>query len=89
MKVEHGTLVMVADGAKILLFRNEGDEQRNSADVKALALARADDLGRKAKALSAMQTTLLDLASKCNGSDRPDCPIIGSISDQAKRTRPE
>ncbi|WP_324073691.1 MAG: host attachment family protein [Erythrobacter sp.] len=25
MKVEHGTLVMVADGAKLLLFRNEGD----------------------------------------------------------------
>jgi protein required for attachment to host cells len=27
MKVEHGTLVMVADGAKLLLFRNEGDEK--------------------------------------------------------------
>ncbi|AOL93606.1 baeRF12 domain-containing protein [Porphyrobacter sp. LM 6] len=25
MKVEHGTLVMVADGAKLLLLRNEGD----------------------------------------------------------------
>lgn len=27
MKIEHGTLVMVADGAKLLLFRNEGDEK--------------------------------------------------------------
>jgi protein required for attachment to host cells len=25
MKIEHGTLVLVADGAKLLLFRNEGD----------------------------------------------------------------
>jgi protein required for attachment to host cells len=27
LKVEHGTLIMVADGAKLLLFRNEGDEK--------------------------------------------------------------
>lgn len=27
MKVEHSTLVMVADGAKLLLLRNEGDEK--------------------------------------------------------------
>ena len=27
MKVEHGTLVMVADGAKLLLLRNQGDEK--------------------------------------------------------------
>ena len=25
MKIDHGTLVMVADGSKMLLFRNEGD----------------------------------------------------------------
>jgi|JI8StandDraft_2_1071088.scaffolds.fasta_scaffold03508_3 protein required for attachment to host cells len=27
MKITHGVLVMVADGAKLLLFRNEGDER--------------------------------------------------------------
>ena len=27
MKVAHGMLVMVADGEKLLLFRNEGDEK--------------------------------------------------------------
>ena len=27
MKITHGTLVMVVDGAKMLLFRNEGDEK--------------------------------------------------------------
>lgn len=59
-----------------------GDEQRTSADVKALALARAEELGRKAEGLAAMRATLLDLASKCHGSDRPDCPIIESISGE-------
>lgn len=27
MKIAHGTLVMAADGEKVLLFRNEGDEK--------------------------------------------------------------
>jgi protein required for attachment to host cells len=27
MKVEHGTVVMVADGSKLLVLRNEGDEK--------------------------------------------------------------
>jgi protein required for attachment to host cells len=27
MKIEHGTLVMVADGAEMLVFRNQGDEK--------------------------------------------------------------
>jgi protein required for attachment to host cells len=27
MKIAHGTLVMAVDGAKMLLFRNEGDER--------------------------------------------------------------
>jgi Cu(I)-responsive transcriptional regulator len=57
-----------------------GDDHRTSADVKALALARADDLGRKAEALAAMRLTLLDLANKCHGGDRPDCPIIETLS---------
>jgi Cu(I)-responsive transcriptional regulator len=56
------------------------DEERSSADVKALALTRADELGRKAEKLAAMRATLVDLASKCHGSDRPDCPIIDTIS---------
>lgn len=55
------------------------DRSRASADVKALALARADELGRKAKALEAMRTSLLDLASRCRGDDRPDCPIITQL----------
>jgi Cu(I)-responsive transcriptional regulator len=52
------------------------DRHRASAEVKALAEARAAELGRKAAALQAMQNTLLALAAHCHGDDRPDCPII-------------
>ena len=58
------------------------DEHRTSADVKAMALVRADELGRKARALEAMRATLLELASRCHGNDRPDCPIIDRISGE-------
>ena len=52
------------------------DRHRSSADVKALALTRAEDLGRKARALEDMRRTLPALAASCHGDDRPDCPII-------------
>lgn len=60
------------------------DEKRSSADVKALALARAQELGRKADVLAAMRAALLDLANTCHGGSRPDCPIIDSMSDQSR-----
>jgi MerR family transcriptional regulator, copper efflux regulator len=56
------------------------DRDRASADVKALALARAEDLGRKAAALERMRGALLDLAKRCHGDGRPDCPIIDGLS---------
>ncbi|HEX8484647.1 Cu(I)-responsive transcriptional regulator [Sphingomonas sp.] len=55
------------------------DRGRSSAEVKALATARAEALGRKARALDAMRATLLDLAARCHGDARPDCPIIDSL----------
>ena len=55
------------------------DRDRSSADVKALALARAGELKRKARDLNEMRRALEDLASRCHGDDRPDCPIIGSL----------
>lgn len=55
------------------------DRSRSSSDVKALALARAADLHRKAKALDAMRRTLERLAASCHGDDRPDCPILDDL----------
>jgi MerR family copper efflux transcriptional regulator len=56
------------------------DRERSSAEVKALAEARAAELGRKAKILEAMRRTLTQLASACHGDDRPECPIIGRLA---------
>lgn len=56
------------------------DRDRSSADVKALAVARAQDLGRKAMALETMRKTLLELARACEGDGRPDCPIIERLA---------
>jgi MerR family copper efflux transcriptional regulator len=60
-----------------------GDRQRASAEVKRLALARAEEMGRKAEALQKMRRTLLDLAQRCHGDERPDCPIIDQLSGAA------
>lgn len=56
---------------------------RGSADVKALALAHAANLGRKALALERMRVSLLDLADACDGDSWPDClnveaPVAGA-----------
>ena len=56
------------------------DTHRSSAEVKALAVARAEELQRKAEALEAMRRSLLDLAERCHGDDRPSCPIIDALS---------
>ena len=55
------------------------DSARSSADVKTLATARAEELGRKAIALEEMRRVLLDLAARCHGDDRPDCPILDTL----------
>ena len=56
------------------------DTARSSADVKALATERAGELGRKAAALEGMRRVLLDLAARCHGDDRPDCPILDDLA---------
>lgn len=52
------------------------DRERSSADVKALALARAAELKKKARELDAMRRSLEHLAERCQGDNRPDCPIL-------------
>ena len=55
------------------------DRTRASADVKALALARAAELSRKERELHEMRRSLEHLASSCHGDNRPDCPILGGL----------
>ena len=56
------------------------DRGRSSVDVKSLALARANELRRKARELDEMRRALEHLASQCHGDDRPDCPILGDLA---------
>jgi MerR family copper efflux transcriptional regulator len=57
------------------------DRERSSAEVKALAEARAAELGRKARALDTMRRSLTELAEACHGDKRPDCPIIERLAE--------
>jgi len=59
------------------------DTGRSSAEVKMLAVARAGELQRKAQTLEAMRRSLLDLAERCHGDDRPNCPILDALSGGA------
>lgn len=68
----------ISDIKKLLaLWR---DRTRASAEVKALALAHVQDLEAKAAALQAMSATLKDLAARCQGDHRPDCPILDELA---------
>ncbi|HEX2763907.1 MAG TPA: Cu(I)-responsive transcriptional regulator [Allosphingosinicella sp.] len=66
---------------KLLALWNDRD--RASADVKALALARAAELKRKAKELDDMRRALEHLAANCHGDQRPDCPILSGLEGGA------
>ena len=60
------------------------DRTRSSADVKALALARAAELKRKVEELNEMRRSLEHLANRCHGDDRPECPILGDLEGAAE-----
>lgn len=61
------------------------DRERTSSEVKTVALAHAEDLGRKAAALEAMRSALLELAEGCSGDNRPDCPILSGLAEMHPR----
>jgi len=56
------------------------NRRRASADVKRIALAHAQDLDRRIEEMTAMKSTLMRLASCCEGNQRPDCPIIDELA---------
>lgn len=59
------------------------DRGRASAEVKAIALAHAAELERKARELDAMRRTLEHLAAHCHGDARPDCPILADLGGES------
>ncbi len=58
------------------------DKSRVCADVKALALARIDDIDLKLAELNSLKATLTALATACRGDDRPDCPILADLAGE-------
>ena len=56
------------------------DRDRASAEVKSVALRRIGDIDRKVAELEAMRTALAELAERCHGDERPDCPILDDLA---------
>ncbi|MBI3708348.1 MAG: MerR family DNA-binding protein [Proteobacteria bacterium] len=56
------------------------DRRRTSPEIKALAARRISDIERKMRELESLKRALLDLAERCRGDDRPDCPIIDELA---------
>ena len=56
------------------------DKSRASADVRAIAAEHLHQIEAKIADLTAMKSTLSELVRSCAGNDRPDCPILASLS---------
>lgn len=56
------------------------DGERASAEVKELALTHVAALKRKERELKEMRRVLEHLSERCQGDDRPDCPIIETLA---------
>ncbi|MCF7752142.1 Cu(I)-responsive transcriptional regulator [Bacillus subtilis subsp. subtilis] len=67
--------------SELLMLWNDRD--RASADVKAVALSHVAGLRARIAELQSMALTLEHLAEHCHGNDRPDCPIIADLAEQA------
>ena len=55
------------------------DQDRASADVRAVAKQHLDQIERKITDLQDIRDTLSHLVRECAGDDRPDCPILKSL----------
>ena len=60
------------------------DKNRESGDVKRMALAKISHIEERIRELRALSDTLRDLAENCHGDERPDCPILDNLSAKGK-----
>lgn len=56
------------------------DRERASSEVKQIASEHLQRIAQKISELESLQRTLGDLVTRCHGNDRPNCPIIDSLS---------
>ena len=69
---------MVEIAELLKLWQNK---RRASSEVKRIAIAHAEDLGRRIDELESMKRSLERLADCCQGDQRPDCPIIDELAE--------
>ena len=60
------------------------DRHRASADVKRLAKQRREEIDRRIAELSELKKLLDTLIESCSGDERPDCPILDSLSSSTR-----
>ncbi|MGI9390880.1 MAG: Cu(I)-responsive transcriptional regulator [Boseongicola sp.] len=75
------TLGFSIQKCRVLLQLYE-DENRASAEVKAIAEHHLQEIDRKIADLEELRNTLADLVDACAGDHRPDCPILESLADK-------
>ncbi|HXK53324.1 MAG TPA: Cu(I)-responsive transcriptional regulator [Hyphomicrobiales bacterium] len=56
------------------------DTNRASADVRAMAQQRIEEIDTKIEELRSLRASLSELVSACHGDDRPDCPILDDLA---------
>jgi len=56
------------------------DRDRSSADVRAIAKERLEDIKIKQQELQLLHDELNILVKACKGDDRPDCPILQGLA---------
>jgi MerR family copper efflux transcriptional regulator len=59
------------------------NKSRASRDVKRLALDHIAEITTKLAAMSTVRDAVQELADKCDGDDRPECPILRDLEGGA------
>jgi Cu(I)-responsive transcriptional regulator len=64
-----------------------GDKKRPSREVKRLAEAHIANLEQRMRDMRTVIRTLRDLAGRCHGDDRSECPILDDFARPAAQKR--
>jgi MerR family transcriptional regulator, copper efflux regulator len=59
-----------------------GDRNRESADVKAMAIQKLAEIDGKIRELHSLKSALAPLIANCHGDERPDCPILDDLAGE-------
>lgn len=60
------------------------NKRRASRKVKELALKHVREINRRINELNEIQQVILQLVDHCHGDDRPDCPILDSLTNSTQ-----